>query len=317
MDYDAIADRRRMRRKLGFWRAAALVTLVLAVAALAYVSDLLPADGRGGPQIARIEVSGLITADQNLLKRLEDLRENDDVEAVIVAIESPGGTTYGGERLYDAIRAIAQTKPVAAEVRGLAASAGYMVAIATDHIVAGQASIVGSIGVIFQYGNVSELLDRIGVSVDAVKSAPLKAEPSPFEETSGEAEEMIARLVMDSYDWFVAMVAERRDFSREKALRLSDGSIFTGRQALDNGLVDALGAEAEIRSYFVSRGIDEDLRIVEWQPRGEGGPFFLKALAGAFGGWVGDVAAIPEIFEGLTDRKLFLDGLVSVWQVDG
>jgi protease IV len=319
VDHLAITDRRRLRRKLTFWRVAAFVALVALVAGLSHAGGFLPT-GQGGrlaDHIARVEVSGIVTPDDDLLERLADIRDNDAVKAVIVAIETPGGTTYGGERIYKAVREIAEVKPVAAEVRGLAASAGYMIASATDHIVAGEASIVGSIGVIFQYGNVSELLDKIGVSVEAVKSSPLKAEPSPFGPASPEAEAMIRALVLDSYDWFVELVAERRGFTRAQTLALADGSIFTGRQALANGLVDELGSEPEIVAWFAGRDVPEGLDVIEWEEERGGSLLFGQALADALIGALVARLPIPETLQGFTDGKLFLDGLVSVWHLGG
>lgn len=316
MDHLGIPDRRRLRRKLTFWRVAAILAVVALVVAIGRFSGL--AEGAStGRHIARVEISGVITADDELLETLKDVAENDDVEALVVTIESPGGTTYGGERLYEAIRAVAERKPVVAEVRGLAASAGYMVAVAADHIVAGRASLVGSIGVLFQYGNVTELLDKIGVSVDSVKSSPLKAQPSPFEPADPRAEAMMRGLVEDTYQWFVGIVAERRAFSRDRTLELADGRIFTGRQALDNGLVDALGGEKEVLVYLGERGVDTDLRVIEWRPDRDGGFFFSRALAALATSLPGDLSEIAEPLAELTNRKLFLDGLLSVWQFGG
>lgn len=317
MDQLGIADRRRLRRKLTFWRVAAFAAVLLLVVGYVYSRDWgMPGVGRAN-HVARVEISGVITADEELLERLRKVRDDNSVKAVIIAIESPGGTTYGGERLFKAVREIAAVKPVAAEVRGLAASAGYMVASATDHIVAGEASIVGSIGVIFQFGNVSELLDRLGVSVDAVKSTPLKAEPSPFEPTDPEAVEMIERLVADSYDWFVEIVAERRGFTRQETLALADGSIFTGRQALENGLIDELGAEEEIMAFFAERDVPAGLEVIEWDKEDEGGWFFGRAAGRLLVSLISEYLPIDKALGELATPKLFLDGLVSVWQFGG
>ena len=316
MDPSGIADRRRLRRKLTFWRVAAALALVGLVAGRAYMGGLTGERATARPHIARVEISGVITADEELLERLDEIRRDDSVKGLIVAIESPGGTTYGGERLYDAVRAIADVKPVAAEVRGLAASAGYMVALATDHIVAGEASIVGSIGVLFQYGNVAELLDNLGISVDAVKSSPLKASPSPFEPADPRAAAMIRRLVEDSYEWFLAMVVERRGFSREEALAVSDGSIYTGRQALENGLIDELGAEPEVLAFFAERGLGDDLKVIEWEDEDRGGFLFGRAMGELLVGAVAEAFDFAKPLEELSGGK-FLDGLVSVWQFGG
>src|SRR4029453_8617515 len=127
-------------------------------------------------------------------------------KAVIVHINSPGGTVAGSEQLHDALLRLKAQKPRVVVVDGLAAAGGYIAALASDHIVAQQSSIVGSIGVLFQYPNVSELLKTVGVKVEEVKSTPLKAAPSGFEPTSPEARAAIESLVMDSYAWFRTMV---------------------------------------------------------------------------------------------------------------
>ena len=153
---------------------------------------------------------------------------------MILAIDSPGGTTVGGESIYEEVRKLAADKPVVAEVGTLAASAGYMIASASDHIVARKTSIVGSIGVLIQYPDVSGLMDKVGIKLEEVKSSPLKASPSPFKPTNDDERAMVRKLILDSYDWFVGIVAERRKMTRSEALALADGSIFTGRQALAN-----------------------------------------------------------------------------------
>ncbi len=317
MDHSTITDRRRLRRKLTFWRAATLVVILAAVAALfASFGDTGTVAGKARPHIARITISGIITDNSELLDRLEAVRKNDNAKAVIIRLSSPGGTSYGGEAVYGAVRKIAADKPVVGDVRTLAASAAYMIACGTDYIVAGDTSIVGSIGVIFQYADVSTLLDKIGISVEEIKSAPLKAEPSPFHPASEEAKAMIDAMITDSYNWFVGLVQERRGLSALEARKLGDGSVFTGRQAAGNGLIDVVGGEAEIRTYLASKQVEEDLDIIDWEERKSGADFF-------FGGSVDElvtvvrhgVLALPGELKDLADRKLFLDGLVSVWQV--
>ncbi len=310
LDADALVDRRRTRRKLMVWRTLAFVLAAVALVALAGLYGF--GDGLGGearPHIARLAVGGVITEDRDLTDFIDDLAEDDRVAAIIVAIDSPGGTTTGGEALYEALREAAAKKPVAATVGTLAASAGYMAAIATDHIVAKRTSITGSIGVLFQYGNVVPLLDKIGVSVETVKSSPLKAEPSPFSRAQVPgAREQIERLVDDTYQWFVDIVAERRGIPRGEALRLSDGSIYTGRQALDLGLIDAIGDEEDAIAWLeTERGVAADLPVLDRAPRDDSGPFSLGAGAlSLLGRVVGlDLAGASE--------AAALDGLVSVW----
>ena len=148
-------------------------------------------------------------------------------------IDSPGGTTAGSEQLHDALRGVAAAKPLVVVVDGLAASGGYIAAMSADHIVAQETSLVGSIGVLFQYPNVSELLKIVGVKVEEIKSSPLKAAPNGYEPTSPEARAAIEALVKDSYAWFRGMVQRAPQDGRCALETVTDGRVFTGRQALD------------------------------------------------------------------------------------
>ncbi|EJN00580.1 signal peptide peptidase SppA, 36K type [Phyllobacterium sp. YR531] len=317
---DAIIDRRKLRRKVTFWRVAALLLAVLAVIALYLVTTGPEAyTSKSVPHIAKIRVEGTILEDEELLKRLKDIGESDAVKGVIVSIDSPGGTTAGGEAIYEAVRKIAEKKPVVAQVGTLAASAGYMIAIATDHIVARQSSIVGSIGVLFQYPDISELLTKVGVKVETIKSSPLKAEPNFFNPASDDAKAMIHRMIIDSYNWFVGLVENRRKFSHEQALALADGSVFTGRQAVENKLIDALGGEEKALDWLAGKGVDAQLKVVEWKPvqKSTFGSLFSQSAMKMVAKLLGLPESSTGILDEITGDRMFLDGLVSVWHVDG
>jgi len=304
---DDIIDRRRLRRKLTFWRVAALIVAALAIAGAA---SFAMRDSLGGTdQIARVRIEGTITENEELLKRLKRVGEAAHVKGVILTVDSPGGTTAGGEAIYEAVRRLSAEKPVVAQVGTLAASAGYMIASAADHIVARQSSIVGSIGVLVQFPDVTGLMDMVGVKVEGVKSSPLKAEPSPFTPTTEEERAMLRALVMDSYDWFVGLVEARRPLSRAEVLAVADGSIFTGRQALERKLVDSLGGEEKAVEWLAARGVDEKLDVIEWKPERRGGWLSPLTAAGLLGALTG--------LDGTVTDRLFLDGLVSVWHPAG
>ncbi|MDP3524202.1 MAG: S49 family peptidase, partial [Hoeflea sp.] len=157
-DPELLTDRRRIRRKLSFWRITTVLALVAMVAGLALQLD---GPNRRGDHIARIDISGVIVDDQKLIDLIEEAAESKAAKGIVVSISSPGGTTYGGERIHNALVKAGEAKPVVADIHTLAASAGYMIAASTDHIVAGESSIVGSIGVIFQYAQARELLDKV------------------------------------------------------------------------------------------------------------------------------------------------------------
>ncbi|WP_426124622.1 signal peptide peptidase SppA [Pararhizobium sp. PWRC1-1] len=318
MDQLAIADRRHLRRKLGFWRLVSIALVLCAGIAAYFYSGAGGMGGLGQPHIARVNISGIIQDDRELLERLNTIAETDAVKALVVTISSPGGTTYGGEVLFKAIRKVAAKKPVASDVRTLAASAGYMIALAGDRIVAGDSSITGSIGVIFQYPQFKTLMDKIGVSLEEIKSAPLKAEPSPFHPPSEDAKAVIQAMIDDSFGWFVDLVADRRKMPRDEALKLADGRIFTGRQALKLNLIDELGGDDEIRAFLDSRKVGKELDVIEWKAPSSSLPFGLGSAAAALVKSLG-YDAFPGFgaLENLGRDKLFLDGLVSVWQVGG
>jgi len=313
---DDIIDRRRMRRKLTFWRVAALLVAALAIAAGVAWSFGDTLTGAARDHIARVRIEGTITEDDKLLALLQTVRETDAVKGVILTIDSPGGTTAGGEAIYEEVRRLAEAKPVTAQVGTLAASAGYMIATATDHIVARQSSIVGSIGVLFQYPDITELMGKIGVKLEGVKSSPLKAEPSPFTPTTEEERAMVRALVMDSYDWFVGLVEKRRGMTHAQTLALADGSIFTGRQALERKLVDALGGEETAKEWLHGKGVAAELKVYDWKPRRDSGWLGASAAMRALAGWLGLPVGSSALLAEVGADRIFLDGLVSVWQPD-
>ncbi len=319
LDADIIVDRRRLRRRLSTWRIVAVVALVVAVIAAIGAfggGDSLLQSRRS--HVARVTITGLITADQPTLKLIERIEKAPGVKGVIIAIDSPGGTTAGGEALYDAIRRLAAKKPVVAEMRTIATSAGYMVALASDHIVARRNTLTGSIGVIFQFGEFSRLLDKVGVTFDEVKSAPLKAEPSPYHPVSPEARQAMAELVDQSFEWFVDLVAERRKLDAAEARRLADGRVYLGGRALDLKLIDALGGErAAITWLETEHKVAKDLPVRDWKPRSTTTDL---GLTGALARWLFQFLGLnPALFDGkalesVIPERLKLDGLLSVWQ---
>jgi protease-4 len=306
---DELIDRHRLRRKLTFWRIVALAVIAIAVG---WAVSWAYRDEYGGlavNHIAKVKIAGTITQNDDLVAQLEKIRKSPAVKGLILDINSPGGTTAGGEQLYDEVRRIAAEKPVVAEVGGLAASAAYMVAAAADHIVARKTSIVGSIGVLVEFPDVTGLMDKLGIKLEAIKSSPLKAEPSPFTPTTDDERAMVQRLISDSYDWFVGLVASRRPLSREEVLKLADGSIFTGRQAVANKLVDQIGGEREAVAWLEEKGVGTDLNVIEWKTGAGRSFFFSKALARL----VGLPEGSEDILERLGADRIFLDGLLSVW----
>lgn len=314
MRADDLIDRRRLRRKLTFWRVSALLIAVCAL--LAASAWLMGGDlaGAGVNHIAKVRVEGTITEDDELLERIERVRKSASVKGVILVVDSPGGTTAGGEAIFEAVRKLAADKPVVAQVGTLAASAGYMIASAADHIVARQSSIVGSIGVLVQFPDITGLMEKVGIKLEEVKSSPLKAEPSPFNPTTDEERAMLRSMIMDSYDWFVGLVNERRPMTRSEVMAVADGSVFTGRQALQKKLVDELGGEDQAVTWLGGKGVDVTLEVVEWKPKGSGWFLSSRSMAGLLIRLAGLTDNATALLKELGGERLFLDGLLSVWQ---
>lgn len=301
----AIPAASALRRSRFRWRILAFVALVVAILAVGgrYATEY----GLSGDQIARVVIDGTIASDPARLKTLEALAKDDTVKAVVIAINSPGGTTAGGEELYEAIGKLRAKKPVVAYIKEMGASAAYMAAIATDRIFVRRLSIVASIGVLFQTYNAGKLLQTIGIGSDKVASGPLKAEPALDHPMTPEVRASLQSLVDDSFSWFVDIVAERRGLSRADVLPLADGRIMTGNQGIASKLVDEVGGEAEAVDWLVkTKGLKPDLPIVTWYPTG--GSNFTN-----LGKWLGGEA---RAMLGLpADGPVALDGLVSLWQV--
>ena len=317
LDADLIVDRRRMRRKLTFWRVFAVLILIAAVVAIAASVKRGDVLAGGGDYIARVKITGLIRNDQDRVDSLEKLAKS-SAKAVIVRIDSPGGTTAGSEQLHKALRGVAAAKPLVVVVDGLAASGGYIAAMSADHIVAQDTSLVGSIGVLFQYPNVSELLKTVGVKVEEIKSSPLKAAPNGFEPTSPEARAAIEALVKDSYDWFRGLVRDRRHLDDETLQRVTDGRVFTGRQGLENKLIDEIGNEKTALAWLEKeKGVKHDTPVKDWQLKPRLGDLTMLHLATRIVLEAVGLSGVAERLEALGSlqavERLNLDGLLALW----
>jgi protease-4 len=320
LDADTIVDRRRMRRKLTFWRVFAILIVigaVVAVGAALRVPGTGVLTGQASGSIARVTITGLIRGDQERVEALERLGKS-RARAVIVHINSPGGTTSGSEQLHDSLMRLKEQKPLVVVVDGLAASGGYIAAVAADHIVALETSLVGSIGVLFQYPNVADLLKTLGVKIEEIKSSPLKAAPNGFEPTSPEARAAIESVVSDSYAWFKGMVKARRQLDDEMLQRVADGRVFTGRQGIPLKLVDELGDERTAIAWLAKeKNIDPKTPVRDYRLRDRLGdlPFLHTAIVtsldavglGSFARRVEEWGAVQAI------ERLNLDGLLALW----
>jgi protease-4 len=320
LDADTIVDRRRMRRKLTFWRAFAVLLAICAVVAIGAALRMPGTSvltGQPGASIARVTITGLIRTDRERVEAFERLGKS-QAKAVVVHINSPGGTTSGSEELYDSLKRLKEEKPIVVVVDGLAASGGYIAAIAADHIVAQETALVGSIGVLFQYPNFTDALKTLGIKVEEIKSSPLKAAPNGFEPTSPEARAAIEAIVMDSYAWFRNLVKTSRNMDDAMLDRVADGRVFTGRQGVGLKLIDELGDERTAVAWLAKeKGIDPKTPVRDYRLRDRLGdlPFLHTAAVitlDALG--LGTVARHIEEWGAVQAiERLNLDGLLALW----
>ena len=302
LDVDLLLDRRRLKSRLTLWRSLAVIAVVAALL------TGLHAAGIGGPgrHIARLQVTGVISEDRKLLKLIADAAKDPKIPALIVAINSPGGSVSGGEALHHALSLFAEKKPVVAVMGGLAASAGYMIAMPANRVFARESTITGSIGVILETGELSGLLGKLGVTADAITSGPLKDQPSYTKPLSPQGRDVLHGLVMDMYDQFVGIVAAGRHMTPDAVRALADGRAYTGRQALKLGLVDAIGDEQDARAWLASeKGVADTTPVADLVPPAtlaermvtdELSPMFQLA------------------WKTLLSQRLMLDGPWALWQ---
>jgi len=299
------------------WRLAGVVLAVLLIALLMSGSERMAGSGSFLPHIARVQVSGIITDDQKMQDLIDKVGKSDRVKAVILDINSPGGTTAGGEAMYDAVRRLAEKKPVVAVCGTLATSAAYIVALATDRIFVYGNTITGSVGVIFQWADVSELMHTLGVKVEEVKSGPLKAVPNPFEPTDEKGRALAEEMVQEAKVWFVDLVGKRRNIEPASVPGLTDGRVYSGRQAVAFKLVDEIGDEKEAKRWLQKeRNVAPGLSVVDWKPRAESGGI-LSWLFGAIASELGVSADKLVSLFGQVSEGLRLDGLLSLWHPAG
>lgn len=295
-DADTLVDRRRLKWRLTFWRVVAVIAVVGAA-----VVGFGRFDENGfSDYVARLDIDGLILTDRSVEEALAETAKSGNAKALLLFIDSPGGTVVGGETLYRSIREVAEKKPVVAVMGNTATSAAYMAALGADYIVAHAGTVTGSIGVILQTADVTGLLEKIGVKPETVKSGALKAQPNPMERFSADARRMTQAVVADLHEMFVDMVRERRGMDAARAREISDGRIFSGRQAVSGGLVDAIGGEKEARAWLAeSRGVDAalEMRNIHELPPEE---IWRRMLSGLVG-------------KALFSERLKLDGVISLW----
>jgi protease-4 len=196
-----------------------------------------------GPRIGIVTIAGIIVDSDRIVRQLDQFNRRGDIEAIVLRIDSPGGTVAASQEIYGKVRKISEegAKPIIASLGAMAASGGYYIAIGADSIMAGPGSATGSIGVIFDYPVASELMNKIGIQVEVIKSGSLKDAGSPFREPTEYDRQSFQRVVDDLYEQFLEAVQLERDLPLEQVSEWATGEIFSGRQALELGMIDLLG----------------------------------------------------------------------------
>ncbi len=257
---DTMLDRMQLKRKITRWRLLAVVFAVLA--AIAYVGDVIPHSKLTKSHIARLTFNDVITDDREVYDMIDDVATDDSVKAVILWLDTPGGSAVAGEELYLRLKALSKQKPVVAVMRSVAASAGYMMACGTDQIFAREGTITGSIGVIIEAAEFTELAQKIGIKPIIVKSNNLKSTLSPLEKTTPESLAVVQKMINDMHGRFIDMVAESRKLPRNEVVTLADGRVYSGKNALELKLIDAIGGEDDAVKWLENnRKIAKNLEI--------------------------------------------------------
>ena len=303
LETDLLLDRRRLKRRLVFWRGLAVLALVAAVLSVTRAS--WPGGEDGGAYVGRLSIDGIILDSRALAERVVALAKNEHARALIVSIDSPGGSVGGGENLYRALSLVADKKPVVVVMRGTAASAGYMIAMPAARIFARESTITGSIGVKLETAEVSGLLRTLGVTAETFASGPLKDQPSVMHPTSPAGRAVLQALITDMYDQFVEMVARGRHMEVAQVRQLADGRAYSGRQALKLGLIDAIGGETEARAWLA-----EEKKILATLPVRDVATRGLGERLRDFGG----ESLFGGLWKTLFSQRVTLDGAWAVWQ---
>ncbi len=270
VDADSVLTRMRLKRRLRFWRGCAVLVLFAGVVAALWTSSGAGKKGAFLPEdqgyIARIVIDGIVTNRYEQQQAIRGIAKQEDVHGVIVHIDTPGGTAAGGEALYEALKALATEKPLVAVMGSMATSAGYMAALPAAHIMARRTSLTGSVGVLLQSPDVTELANKIGIKINHFKSGELKGSPSVTSPVTPQEEAMLQALINDSQAVFLSMVSEHRNLDEAAKEKMADGRVFTGMQAVANGLIDGIGGEVEARAWLQeNHQLAEDIQIKEYR----------------------------------------------------
>jgi protease-4 len=256
-----MAERKNILFVVLFAAAASIAVLFFAV----YLGLIFFAgsDWGFGDKVAVVDVRGEIFYDLSKVQEIESYRDDDDVKAVVVFINSPGGGVSASQAIYEALKRVQKRKPVVAFMASVAASGGYYVACAADSIVSHEGTLTGSIGVIASFLHTDELYQKLGLDVSVIKTGKYKDVGSPHRSMTDEERDYLADLLDSVYQQFLEAVSEGRGLPVGQVRRLAEGRLYSGAEAKRVGLVDRLGTyEDAVRMAADMAGLGPNPRIV-------------------------------------------------------
>lgn len=214
--------------------------------------------------IAKVSIENIIYTDDDFSILLDDLKNDKNVKAILVDLNSPGGTIVGSQTIYNKLKSLGENVPIAVSMKEVAASGGYLISLAADRIFCYKGTITGSVGVILQTVNLNNLLEKIGLEPLIVKSGSMKSVPNPFEKVDEEKKKKIISLVDNMAKQFLNLVIQSRNLSKKEIDLISDGSVFTGAQAKEISLVDEIGDEQDAITWLKKKAdLDEKTKVLE------------------------------------------------------
>ncbi len=256
---DLMFEREQLKAQIKKWKWLFVIALFLFFLA---INKSNASKDFSKEHIVRINIKGVINHEPELIEKLQKIEKEPKIKALLIHIDSPGGTSFASEDLYINLKKIAKNKPVVAILETVAASGGYMVALASDYIVARNMTLTGSVGVIWQSFEAVEFANKLGIKFVSFKSSALKASPNPMEVVSPEAHKAVMETIDDSYDVFLQMLMDSRKMKKEQAMKLADGRIYTGRRAKELNLIDTIGGEEEALKWLeAEKKISKNLPI--------------------------------------------------------
>ncbi|MAR78821.1 MAG: signal peptide peptidase SppA [Rhodospirillaceae bacterium] len=304
-ELDTISFHKRSRRNLKLWRMLAIIFFVIILSLFLFDKNFFVNPLKYQDHILRITVEGFIDDDRQLAMKLDEIEGNKNIKAIILIIDSPGGTSFGGEFLFRKLNNLSSSGiPVVSIIRTIGTSAAYAVALSGDRIFALETSLVGSVGALIRSADLSELFNKVGIKPEIFKSGEFKSIPSPIEKTPLEGKEVIQNSVNEVKNWFLRIIQEKREISKKNLSGISKGGVYTGKQALLINLVDEIGGEKEALIWLKDiKGITKDLPIIDLKNSSKNQDFCCSFFS------------FFQKF--LYSSNVSLDGFLSVWHPEG